>query len=444
MITLGLVDSVDTNGVYVTMPGSRGVLRGPYKALSTVAAGTTVLVASTDDGEQVVVGPAGGGEGFVSVSSFGAKGDGVADDKEAIQSAIDAAGSLPVRFTPGCTYLLGSSLLLPSGTSLTGYGATLKASAGAGHRLITTYDPDNVRVSGLTLDLNRSNVTAPVSEFTTEMTGIQIDATAAGAVGVVVQDVTVINGHQYGIYVSGDSGLPVEIALRNVAVSGCRIGVLIVEGLDVQVVGGDFSDNRQGGIYLHAGSGHRLRGLRACSNGRDGIVFDDAAHDFSVHGCRCDGNGTSDSEGQGITASVETHHFSITGNVCDGNKTAGIQIDPKRVGDSDQIDAYGTVSSNVCTGATDNHGIYVTFARFVTVTGNVCDNNAGAGIMAACSDATIVGNQLVGNNHGVYLAVGTSTPTMGSHVVGPNLYSDNATADLYEDVGVAASRLLDP
>ena len=55
-ITLGLVEAVDDNGVYVTMPGSRGVLRGPYKALATVVAGDTVLVASTDDGEQVVVG----------------------------------------------------------------------------------------------------------------------------------------------------------------------------------------------------------------------------------------------------------------------------------------------------------------------------------------------------------------------------------------------------
>ncbi|MEK9647357.1 MAG: hypothetical protein VW547_17610 [Alphaproteobacteria bacterium] len=56
MITLGLVDSVDTNGVYVTMPGSRGVLRGPYLTLQDVAVGDRVLTVTTDDGETVIVG----------------------------------------------------------------------------------------------------------------------------------------------------------------------------------------------------------------------------------------------------------------------------------------------------------------------------------------------------------------------------------------------------
>lgn len=58
MITLGLVDSVDDNGVYVTMPGSRGLLRGPFQTLQNVTAGDRVLVVTTDDGEAVIVGQA--------------------------------------------------------------------------------------------------------------------------------------------------------------------------------------------------------------------------------------------------------------------------------------------------------------------------------------------------------------------------------------------------
>ena len=57
-ITLGLVEAVDDNGVYVTMPGSRGVLRGPYRTVGDVSVGDSVLIAATDDGEQVVVGAA--------------------------------------------------------------------------------------------------------------------------------------------------------------------------------------------------------------------------------------------------------------------------------------------------------------------------------------------------------------------------------------------------
>jgi len=55
-ITLGLVEAIDSNGVYVSMPGSRGVLRGPYLTLQDVAVGDRVLTVTTDDGETVIVG----------------------------------------------------------------------------------------------------------------------------------------------------------------------------------------------------------------------------------------------------------------------------------------------------------------------------------------------------------------------------------------------------
>lgn len=57
MITLGLVDSVDADGVYVTMPGSRGLVRGPFASLHPVTAGDRVLMVTTGDGETLVAGP---------------------------------------------------------------------------------------------------------------------------------------------------------------------------------------------------------------------------------------------------------------------------------------------------------------------------------------------------------------------------------------------------
>ena len=56
MITLGLVEAVDADGVYVVMPGARGVVRGPYKVLHEAKPGDRVLVVGTDDGESLVVG----------------------------------------------------------------------------------------------------------------------------------------------------------------------------------------------------------------------------------------------------------------------------------------------------------------------------------------------------------------------------------------------------
>lgn len=79
---------------------------------------------------------------MVNVKAYGATGDGTTDDAAAIQAAIAAAAAASgtskadVFFPPG-TYLVASSLLLPSGTDTTrqrkmrlvGYGATLKTTA---------------------------------------------------------------------------------------------------------------------------------------------------------------------------------------------------------------------------------------------------------------------------------------------------------------------------
>ena len=134
MITLGLVDSVDDNGVYVTMPGSKGVLRGPYKSLSTVAAGTTVLVASTDDGEQIVVGPADGGDGVYNVRAFGAVGDGVTDDTAAIRAALAAIAASArhgggLHFPDGVYRITGTLTIESENIHITG----------TGHRNLKTY-----------------------------------------------------------------------------------------------------------------------------------------------------------------------------------------------------------------------------------------------------------------------------------------------------------------
>lgn len=72
---------------------------------------------------------------FVNVKSHGAKGDGVTDDREAIQAAIDEvfeAGGGIVYFPIG-TYLIGSPLLFKSVTEHGGYDANFVELLGAGN-----------------------------------------------------------------------------------------------------------------------------------------------------------------------------------------------------------------------------------------------------------------------------------------------------------------------
>ena len=235
MITLGLVDSVDDNGVYVTMPGSRGVLRGPYRALSTVAAGTTVLVASTDDGEQVVVGPAPNGGGVISVTAFGAKGDGVTDDTAAIQSALDAAEvSGLTLLIPDGTYSTTAALTVGDNTSIIGSGTISAVIPGAITRALIVAG-DNVVIDGITIDGNK----AAYSGSTEWKHGIFI---SAGCSTVTVRNVITKSNKGDGIYVEGGATPATRITLENVTSTGNhRQGLTISGGRDVLVIGGSYT-----------------------------------------------------------------------------------------------------------------------------------------------------------------------------------------------------------
>ena len=58
---------------------------------------------------------------IVNVKDFGAKGDGVTNDREAIQTAIDKANGRTV-FLPSGTYAIKRTLILNDHTHLTGDG----------------------------------------------------------------------------------------------------------------------------------------------------------------------------------------------------------------------------------------------------------------------------------------------------------------------------------
>lgn len=148
-ITLGLVEAVDDNGVYVSMPGSRGVLRGPYEATTAVATGQRVLVAATDDGQNLIVGAVGDGDAL-NVKSFGAVGDGVTDDSAAIQSAIDAAAEVRGQVVvPGGVYVVDGTVNVTDVDDFTivfGSDAWLQPSDGYA---LTVSSSERVRIHGM-------------------------------------------------------------------------------------------------------------------------------------------------------------------------------------------------------------------------------------------------------------------------------------------------------
>lgn len=61
----------------------------------------------------------------VSVDDFGAKGDGITIDDVPIQAALDS-GAKVIKLTHGKTYVVKNGITIPSGVTLTGYGASIK------------------------------------------------------------------------------------------------------------------------------------------------------------------------------------------------------------------------------------------------------------------------------------------------------------------------------
>lgn len=101
-----------------------------------------------------------------NVKDYGAAGDGVTDDAAAIQSALNAGAGKLVYFPAG-TYLVGTTLKVPSSTTVRGQGrdaTTIKRKSGAAIWLMENADRattgnTDISVSGLTFDGARTGTT---------------------------------------------------------------------------------------------------------------------------------------------------------------------------------------------------------------------------------------------------------------------------------------------
>lgn len=217
-LTVANGGTVITQGYYTASDGGANVYR--YDSGS----------AATIDGGFVIDGPGSVGrflavdQTAANVRQFGAKGDGVTDDTEKVQAALDS-GATAIRFTSG-TYACDDLIVTTASASIRGAGATL---------LATTND-------GEMLSLDASGVT---------LLGLTLDGGSAAAQGVVIGAST-----------------------QNVEVVGCEIknlaqtsGVLIVAGINVH---GDGYGHVITNCYIHdlnATVGGVSRGIFASTNG---------------------------------------------------------------------------------------------------------------------------------------------------------------------------------
>ena len=198
------------------------------------------------------------GAPLVDVRAYGAKGDGVTDDRAAIQAALDANSAI---FIPDGEYRIAPIVVEGANMRFQGEGLTVKDNQTivfgpnaslkllphnlTAYQMIRVYGVDNIRIYGGLLDGNKAENSATSGEH-----GMGISITSSS--NVTVSGTRIKNTWGDGIYVGvtnpGYAGFVqnFNINIQKVSIDSCRrqgVSVISVDGLvmrdiDIKNIGG--------------------------------------------------------------------------------------------------------------------------------------------------------------------------------------------------------------
>ncbi len=299
------------------------------------------------------------------VRGFGAVGDGVVDDRAAIQAALDAGRGDVVRFSPG-RYLVGRGagnlcLQVHAGTTLVGApGAELVQAPGieSSTRLLHVAG-DDVTVEGLTLDGNKAAQSA--------------------------------NEHRHGLFATASSRLTVR-----------------------RVVARGFSGD---GFYVHIGShDSTFEDVTATGNDRNGLTLGGGTAGSTIRRGRFGGNRAQQLDSEpGATTTADG--VTITDSVLDGAGASGdFALTVSGSGRTSRSRGW-TVERNTINGA-----IHVVWATDVVIRGNRGVNGSdkpSVKVYRSCDRVRILDNDFssTGPAKAVVEVVGTGAGQVPDHVV---------------------------
>jgi parallel beta-helix repeat protein len=277
----------------------------------------------------------------VTHPDFGAVGDGVADDRAAIQAALDVADGARVCVPPG-TYLVSDRLILRDNSVLygAGYASEIRGGAGAFYILDTDDNVSHVHVSHLRLD----------SQDQTGNGCIRFQGTH----DAVVEYCFIYNAKSYTILMLDQDGR---------------------EAQDIRIYN-NLIDNTSGqsAIYAYASS----------TSVESECIF--------VKGNTINGSG-----GDAVNLNVAGHAI-VANNVLNyfdekGGSNAGVRCDESH---------NGEIVGNIIgpTDAGDPIGVYVADSSDITVQGNECRDIGSQGIYVDNSNNSIVNDNIVLNSGG--------------------------------------------
>lgn len=129
---------------------------------------------------------------IVSFGDYGAIGDGITDDTEAIQRTLDSSAK-KIYGVPGKTYLVDGGLVSSlAGRKIILSGATLKLKDSASNSYILAVTGARTNIEGGEFDGNRENDNAPEDTYTSYCAGVFAD-------NCTIQDVYVHSSHGIGL-----------------------------------------------------------------------------------------------------------------------------------------------------------------------------------------------------------------------------------------------------
>jgi hypothetical protein len=400
------------------------------------------------------------------VTSFGAVGDGAADDTAAFQAAFDALGTAPgtVRVPTG-SFLLTSTVRIacPGLFSFRGDGPGSNLLWASDSTLLLFDAPAPVGMATIA-DLTVSSVMRAKSAASVAL------AFPAGLVKSLIDTVQVIGAG--GLPSGGTGGVPQQtfifgggfdlgnvtdtVSLRNCLLwFGCGTGVKIGRGSEVRLEGGRYIGNKNDGgpddsIGVHVTGNNG--GVHVVSSDiiswGTGMALDSSNGQGSNREIFIS-HGTLDSNGRGL-AVFDNSYVSIAGCWAASSALDNIWTAP---GSNPQLDiaggtifnagatAGGDCANSQCNGITVNGGTFVLSGVAIRnnqgtgiwtpsdkVTGyvisgcRVTDNGFGARL--AGQDFTVTGSVFRGNKNG---SLALTSPSL-THVVSANIGADSSIA----------------
>ncbi|WP_276583534.1 glycosyl hydrolase family 28-related protein [Pseudomonas sp. RIT-PI-S] len=425
---------------------------------------------------------------------YGAVGDGVTDDTQAIQAAIDAAAQTGgTVYLPEGTYIVSGNdeidydicLALPSGVSLSGAGAgatSVKLADGWAEAItgiVQTLDgASNVGIHDLTIDGNSAHTSGRVDGFTTGTgpwgsgtdTGVSVTGVALvncsgnglnaqqGTFGLTVSDSVATGNGLDGFFAHlvGDANGYVDTGGfqdNNSEGNGRNGFTLLLDNYRTTLADNDASNNHGNGILVQGQLGEgpnervQITGGEVSGNGEEGVLL--KLTDFS----RVSGVTVHDNGGAAIGligAGANTIAGNTLYNDARTHGNAEVVIKGSDDGDVTAVDSAtgNVIYNNIISGsATAVYGVAESNETLVGF--NTAFDNYFSGLSDAATVFYGTDSSAFGNHAGLVMAGTSGSNTLtGSNVASTLLYggggNDRLTGGAYSDLlygGTGSDRL---